>query len=200
MKSKITSILFGSALVAMGMVVSASSANAAIIVPGTADIWAWNGIISPNDEQTPPGVVDISPTLALGSLTGIHSVTISYSGETGHCPGCDGIGPLANHLDGTVNGVPDLTAHLDSLIGAWINLTDNSLSQSFEITSGDTYIVPTGADELFLGSMDGYQWNNNEGEFVVSLETHRNVPEPFTLSLFGAGLAGAAAMRRRKKA
>jgi hypothetical protein len=27
-----------------------------------------------------------------------------------------------------------------------------------------------------------------------------NVPEPFTLSLFGAGLAGAAALRRRKKA
>jgi hypothetical protein len=25
-----------------------------------------------------------------------------------------------------------------------------------------------------------------------------NVPEPFTLSLFGAGLAGAAALRRRR--
>jgi hypothetical protein len=30
-------------------------------------------------------------------------------------------------------------------------------------------------------------------------ERVQNVPEPITLSLFGAGLAGAAALRRRKK-
>jgi PEP-CTERM motif len=149
--------------------------------------------------QTPPPAGDISPTLALGSLAGIHSVTFSVSGITGNCPGCEGVGGPLHHVDGTVNGVPDLTAPLNSLIGAWINLTDISLSQSFEIGSGGTFVVPTGADELFLGSMDGYQWNNNEGQSVVDLETHRDVPEPFTLSLFGAGLAGAAAMRRRKK-
>ena len=35
---------------------------------------------------------------------------------------------------------------------------------------------------------------------VVQAGTGTPVPEPFTLSLFGAGLAGAAAMRHRKKA
>jgi len=36
--------------------------------------------------------------------------------------------------------------------------------------------------------------------FTFSATTVSSVPEPFTLSLFGAGLAGAVAMRRRKKA
>ena len=198
MKSKISSILFGSVLAA-GLALSASAANASIIVPGTADIWSWNGTSSPNDQSGSP-TVSISPTLALGSLAGIQSVTIVYSGVTGNCPGCDGVGGPINHSDGTFNGVPDLTAPLNSLVGALINLADNSLSQSFAISSGGTYAVPNGADELFLGSMDGYQWNNNEGQFVVDVTANREVPEPLTLSLFGAGLAGAAAMRRRKKA
>jgi hypothetical protein len=34
---------------------------------------------------------------------------------------------------------------------------------------------------------------------AVDVPTTRTVPEPITLSLFGAGLAGAAAMRRRRK-
>ncbi len=40
-----------------------------------------------------------------------------------------------------------------------------------------------------------YDYDN----FSVTVHT-ASVPEPFTLSLFGAGLAGAAALRRRKKA
>jgi hypothetical protein len=34
----------------------------------------------------------------------------------------------------------------------------------------------------------------------VSTRSQTSVPEPATLALFGAGIAGAAAMRRRKKA
>jgi hypothetical protein len=37
-------------------------------------------------------------------------------------------------------------------------------------------------------------------EFVPGVPVPPTVPEPLTLSLFGAGLAGAAALRRRKKA
>jgi hypothetical protein len=41
---------------------------------------------------------------------------------------------------------------------------------------------------------------NYNGDYVPSSFQLTAVPEPLTLSLFGAGLAGAAAMRRRKKA
>jgi hypothetical protein len=38
------------------------------------------------------------------------------------------------------------------------------------------------------------------GDFWEGYSTSESVPEPLTLSLFGAGLAGAAVLRRRKKA
>jgi hypothetical protein len=202
MTSKPVRVLFGSALVALGAIASVSSANATVIVPGTADIWAWNGIASPRDQLWSP-TVSISPTLAIASLTGIQSVTISSTGETGNCMYCtrpNAAGILISHEDGTFNGVPDLTAPLDSLIGAWINAGDPALSVSFEIGTGGTFFVPTGATELFLGSMDGYQWNNNVGQFVVDITTNWSIPEPITLSLFGAGFGATLAMRRRKTA
>ena len=47
-----------------------------------------------------------------------------------------------------------------------------------------------------FGSLDPNTSTPEVGSFLVR---NTSVPEPFTLSLFGAGLAGAAAMRRRKK-
>ncbi|MGZ5935581.1 MAG: PEP-CTERM sorting domain-containing protein [Rhizomicrobium sp.] len=46
-------------------------------------------------------------------------------------------------------------------------------------------------------------WQNVSSDFgtggvTAYVQSDRDVPEPLTLSLFGAGLAGAAAMRRRK--
>jgi hypothetical protein len=48
----------------------------------------------------------------------------------------------------------------------------------------------------------GVQLNQSEDGIFVTAQriTDVSVPEPFTLSLFGAGLAGVAALRRRKKA
>jgi len=48
-----------------------------------------------------------------------------------------------------------------------------------------------------------YTWGSgaDADSIVVNIQqTTNEIPEPFTLSLFGAGLAGAAALRRRKKA
>jgi hypothetical protein len=55
-----------------------------------------------------------------------------------------------------------------------------------------TFIVPAGATRLFLGTMDGYEWNNNSGGLRVTVNT---VPEPATLTLVGIGLV---ALRRRR--
>jgi hypothetical protein len=55
------------------------------------------------------------------------------------------------------------------------------------------FVVPFGATRLFLGPMDGYEWNNNSGSLAVTVST---VPEPATITLVGLGLAGA--IRRRR--
>jgi hypothetical protein len=52
--------------------------------------------------------------------------------------------------------------------------------------------------DLSNGSDTGAQaWMNRSGTTITTLATE-TVPEPFTASLFGAGLAGAAVLRRRK--
>jgi hypothetical protein len=47
----------------------------------------------------------------------------------------------------------------------------------------------------------GFGLAGNGQPFLAALDTSEgaNVPEPVTLSLFGVGLAGAAALRRRKR-
>jgi hypothetical protein len=49
------------------------------------------------------------------------------------------------------------------------------------------------------GSVNGYSVNITADTFIQGPPPSRGVPEPLTLSLFGAGLAGAAALRRRRK-
>jgi len=58
-------------------------------------------------------------------------------------------------------------------------------------------IVPMAADRLYLGTMDGWEWNNNKGKFGV--EVHTQAPEPGSLMLLATGLAAMAftAYRRR---
>jgi len=77
-----------------------------------------------------------------------------------------------------------------------------SLKQMFFIGDGrrsdgitlQTFVVPDGATRLFLGTMDGYEWNNNSGSLEVTVSA---VPEPATLTLVGGGLV--LAMRRRRQ-
>jgi hypothetical protein len=201
-KSTIKNAVLGSAFLVLGAFAWATAANASpITVLGTADIWAWNGIAPPDDQSGVP-TVSIAPALAISNLAGITSVTIAATGETGNGPGLlkpNGTGLVVSHVDGAYNGVPNLSAPLDSLVGAWVNPLNSSFDESFEIGTGGTFIVPIGATELFLGSMDASQWNNNPGQFAVNVTENVNVPEPFTLSLFGAGLFGAAGLRRRRK-
>ncbi|HEY4313330.1 MAG TPA: PEP-CTERM sorting domain-containing protein [Pirellulales bacterium] len=63
------------------------------------------------------------------------------------------------------------------------------LRQPFYIGDGLTslglvqqIIAPAGATRLFLGDMDGHQWSNNTGEFIV------NLPEPSMRALVSVGV------------
>jgi hypothetical protein len=58
---------------------------------------------------------------------------------------------------------------------------------------GSDFIIGTTED-----ANGNFDWEPG-GNSYLGFSPEENVPEPVTLSLFGAGLAGAAAMRRRKK-
>lgn len=76
------------------------------------------------------------------------------------------------------------------------NRGSNVLTGSFVVTdavfSGDTIDAFTAT---FTQDSDS---NSSEISGSFTYSANASVPEPLTLSLFGAGLAGAAAMRRRK--
>jgi len=82
----------------------------------------------------------------------------------------------------------------NSLVG----LFNGPSASIFEIGAGGTFTVPTGATELYLGTVDSYQWNNNVGADDVTL----SVPEPATwaMMLLGAGMIGAGLRMARRKA
>lgn len=62
-------------------------------------------------------------------------------------------------------------------------------------------IVPVGATRLYLGTMDGWGWSNNDGAMTVNVtENAGAIPEPSSAALLGVGsLALAACQRRTKK-
>jgi hypothetical protein len=55
------------------------------------------------------------------------------------------------------------------------------------------FIVPAGATRLFLGTMDGFEWNNNGGALNVTVS---GVPEPSLFSAVGLAIAFAGFIRR----
>ena len=110
---------------------------------------------------------------------------------------------LTSHQGGAEHGVSDITAPINALIGVFLDdqRPDRSrvpkplkvrgsardtitlapdLKQVFFIGAGVTrrgdirkISVPKGATRLFLGVMDGYEWNNNQGGFVVQVTIER---------------------------
>jgi len=77
-----------------------------------------------------------------------------------------------------------------------------ALKQTFFIGDGlagggetQEFIIPAGATRLYLGTFDGYEWNNNGGELSVTVRGSM-VPEPGSLGLLAAGLGAAFALRR----
>lgn len=59
-----------------------------------------------------------------------------------------------------------------------------------------SFIVPTAATRLFLGTSDGVGWYNNSGQFSVEITA---VPEPETYAMLMAGLGLLGAVARRRK-
>lgn len=90
-------------------------------------------------------------------------------------------------------------------VGQIVVLPFNVSVEAVQNSAFETYNLATAFPQT-TGTLetadDVYSTNlgNLELSDITALSFRAEVPEPLTLSLFGAGLAGAAALRRRKKA
>lgn len=143
-----------------------------------------------------------------GSLFGVD--TTGYSGSYGAYFGATGGRP-----DGIFQNILTAPGHLydlqfyfnsDGLIpnGAFVGYFDTSfhvLGGASDIPQMDwtledfTFTATTNTTQIRFGGQDQLGYLRVD-DFVLRDVT---VPEPFTLGMFGVGLAGAVAMRRRKK-
>ncbi|MBE7499156.1 MAG: PQQ-binding-like beta-propeller repeat protein [Verrucomicrobiales bacterium] len=124
------------------------------------------------------------------------------------------------------HGVAGFEARLDALVGVFLDAnrpdltpapeafglepdaptSSPGLKQVFFIGDGRTaggvrqgFVVPLGATRLFLGSMDAWQWNDNQGQFNVRITVESGpVPPPihyvtnfvWVETVAGSGVAG----------
>ena len=125
------------------------------------------------------------------------------------------LGSLVNTPDweggqSVINGIAGYTnAPLDSLVGVFLSgqsplttpatamldfsspTTTPGLQQIFyigDVGSGFTVTAPTGAARLYLGTVDGFGWNNNTGSILVTVS--EAVPEPSAWAMMLLGLGG----------
>jgi len=167
------------------------------VIPGGTVTWTATGL-----ESNGPGYPEVGPDGDLANLSGFG---------------------LIDHYFGAENDISDvLNVPIDSLMGVFlgpggpsgpvptpldfsvIGLNYTSLSptldQPFYMGDGSTesLMVPAGATSLYLGTMDGFGWNNNPGSFTVDFTEGVTAPDAgSTAAMLGVafGLIGFA---RRK--
>jgi len=215
----------------------AANAGATTIVPGTADPWLAgmpNGSTA-SLQDIAPGQ---SPIEVLLFFVPGDAVTFSATGLTDHCPAgsCGFAGPEGDavegstgHVGGAENGIGDLIAPIDSLVGVFLGPGQPDLSSApggtldFSTLASRDFasLSPLLKQPFFIG--DGLR---NDGlsvqQFIVpagatrlylgtmdgfgwwnnsgSFEvTATTAPEPATIVLVGAGLFGAVRRRVRRR-
>lgn len=177
----------------------------------------------PGDSPVYAGAVTGGNVLTFTNVSG----SVSYaggvptdppSGDPGYLVDTSGYEPssIINNIAGYDN------APIDALIGVFLNAQNPAtdavtptvldfssptltpgLQEVFYIGDGGSsvdFTVPTGATRLYLGTVDGFGWDNNSGAILVTVNgLNSAVPEPTTwaMMILGAGAVGALMRRRR---
>lgn len=82
----------------------------------------------------------------------------------------------------------------------WIG--DGLTGDGSGLGSTQTFLAPSGATRLFLGTVDGFGWSNNVGNVSVMINDLTGVggvPEPSTWAMMILGFAGVGFMAYRRK-
>ena len=166
---------------------------------------------------TLPSSIDVT---GLGNL-----ISITAAGTWSHTPS-GGSGPDGyNNYDGTHSeylglGIsPVLNGRLNALLGVFLgsgapsgsapaaldvnsdSMSSPLLQQAFLIGSSlENIIVPAGAEQLYFGLNNGYEWSNNSGSVEVTVEAVPEASSFIIWSLIGLSFSGIGCWRRRKAA
>jgi hypothetical protein len=172
-----------------------------IIVPGSSDPWlAGQPDGTSASESSDLSKFDIAPDQSpvyAGSFIPGYELTWSATGCVSYCAGTcagpNGDGTWRGHGVGAQNGISDIVAPMDSLLGIFLGPDVPSgaapatldfsmiglqygtlhpvINQVFFMGDGSaqSVVVPAGATRLFLGTMDGCEWRGNTGSFTVKL-------------------------------
>jgi len=167
------------------------------------------------------GTISLNSGVNNNDADGVNSA-VGSSSNTGSGSISGMTGPGAGYLVGVFLGAGgpsgSAPASLDFTTGSGIGFSSLSplLNQVFFIGDGltgdgtgttQTFIVPTGATELYFGISDACNYNgnpscygDNTGQFSVAVNAVGNnvVPEPSSLMLFGTGIIGLAGTIRRR--
>jgi len=137
-------------------------------------------------------------------------VDVSFSGLLGTntaahihcCTAVPGVGTA-----GVATSVPTFTGFPGgTMAGVYSHLFDMTLASSYNPTflnnATNGGLTSTAEQTLYNGMLAGTEYLNIHSTVVGGGEIRGflKVPEPLTLSLFGAGLAGIGALRRRRRA
>ncbi|MGD0654271.1 MAG: PEP-CTERM sorting domain-containing protein [Thermoguttaceae bacterium] len=220
-------------LLAVAFVLISQAKAVTLAVPGTGDLW-----LAGMPDGSTASYSDIAPAQSPAQVLGLDLspgivLIFSASGLTTYDPEIypappDGLSYfIVNHSTGAENGISDVIAPMDSLVGLFLDSEQpdsSSAPQTLDFTSNRDYlslapalkqvffigdgltstgtqqqiVVPAGASRLFLGTMDTNGWYNNAGSFSVTVNS---IPEPYTIALLGIGAISQLTYvwRRRKR-
>ena len=187
---------------------------AALMQPAFAALIQFEGTLTaaaehnPSDTSTGTGQAFVTLDTVLNTM----EVNITYSGLTAGATGahihCCLASPFASGNVGVATTTPafpgfvlgNTSGTYDAIINMTLATSYNMGANQFLALNGNN--TTTAESTLFTAIEDGETYLNihtsvNPGGEIRAFLVP--VPEPVTLSLFGAGLAGAIAIRRRKK-